>query len=161
MVTPASMSEVLLGKLTAYFILGTGGMLLSVGLAVWLFDVPLRGSFWILWGCSSLFLLAALGMGLTVSTLARSQFVAGQIAIIATFLPAFLLSGFIFDIGSMPPIVQVITHIVVARYFVAILQTLFLAGNVWAVILPHALALALIAAIFLGITWRQSRKRLD
>jgi ABC-2 type transport system permease protein len=161
MVTPASMSEVLLGKLTAYFILGTGGMLLSVGLAVWLFDVPLRGSFWILWGCSSLFLLAALGMGLTVSTLARSQFVAGQIAIIATFLPAFLLSGFIFDIGSMPPIVQVITHIVVARYFVAILQTLFLAGNVWAVILPNALALALIAAIFLGITWRQSRKRLD
>jgi ABC-2 type transport system permease protein len=161
MVTPASMSEVLLGKLTAYFGLGTGGMLLSVGLAVWLFDVPLLGSFWILWGCSSLFLLAALGMGLTISTLARTQFVAGQIAIIATFLPAFLLSGFIFDIGSMPPIVQVITHIVVARYFVAILQTLFLAGNVWAVILPNALALALMAAIFLGITWRQSRKRLD
>jgi ABC-2 type transport system permease protein len=161
MVTPASMSEVLLGKLAAYFTLGTGGMLLSVGLAVWLFDVPLRGSFWILWGCSSLFLLAALGMGLTISTLARSQFVAGQIAIIATFLPAFLLSGFIFDIGSMPPVVQFITHIVVARYFVAIVQTLFLAGNVWTVILPNALALAAMAAIFLGITWRKSRKRLD
>jgi len=161
MVTPASMSEVLLGKLAAYFTLGTGGMLLSVGLAVWLFDVPLRGSFWILWGCSSLFLLAALGMGLTISTLARSQFVAGQIAIIATFLPAFLLSGFIFDIGSMPAVVQFITHIVVARYFVAIVQTLFLAGDVWAVILPNALALALMAAIFLAITWRKSRKRLD
>ncbi|MDD5248130.1 MAG: ABC transporter permease [Rhodocyclaceae bacterium] len=161
MVTPASMSEVLLGKLAAYFALGTGGMLLSVGLAAWLFDVPLRGSFWILWGCSSLFLLAALGMGLTISTLARSQFVAGQIAIIATFLPAFLLSGFIFDIGSMPPVVQFITHLVVARYFVAIVQTLFLAGNVWAVILPNALALAVMAAIFLGITWRKSRKRLD
>ncbi len=161
MVTPAGMSEVLLGKLAAYFILGTGGMLLTVGLSVWLFEVPLRGSFWLLWACSSLFLLAALGMGLTISTLARSQFVAGQVAIIATFLPAFLLSGFIFDIGSMPPLVQAITHLIVARYFVAIVQTLFLAGNVWSVIVPNALALAALAAVFLGVSWRRSRKRLD
>jgi ABC-2 type transport system permease protein len=161
MVTPVTLSEVLVGKLAAYFILGTGGMLLTVGLAVWLFAVPLRGSFWLLWGCSSLFLLAALGMGLTISILARSQFVAGQIAIITTFLPAFLLSGFIFDIGSMPPAVQVITHAIVARYFVAIVQTLFLAGNVWSVIVPNALALALMATIFLGIAWGKSRKRLD
>ncbi len=161
LVTPASMTEVLLGKLGAYFVLGTGGMFLTVGMAVWLFEVPLRGSFWVLWACSSLFLLAALGMGLTISTLARSQFVAGQVAIIATFLPAFLLSGFIFDIGSMPPVVQVITHVIVARYFVAIVQTLFLAGDVWAVILPNAAALALLAAAFLAITWRKSRKRLD
>lgn len=161
MVTPATMSEVLLGKLAAYFTLGTGGMLLTVGLAVGLFEVPLRGSFWLLWACSSLFLLAALGMGLTISTLVRSQFVAGQIAIIATFLPAFLLSGFIFDIGSMPAVVRLITHLVVARYFVSIVQTLFLAGNVWSVILPNAAALAFMAAVFLGITWRKSRKRLD
>jgi ABC-2 type transport system permease protein len=161
MVTPASMTEVLLGKLAAYFVLGTGGMLLTVGMAGWLFEVPLRGSFWVLWGCSSLFLLAALGMGLTISTLARSQFVAGQVAIIGTFLPAFLLSGFIFDIGSMPPVVQAITHVVVARYFVAIVQTVFLAGDVWSVILPNALALLAMAALFLGITWRKSRKRLD
>lgn len=161
MVTPASMSEVLIGKLIAYFTLGTGGMLLSVGMAVWLFEVPLRGSFWLLWACSSLFLLAALGMGLMISTLARSQFVAGQIAIVATFLPAFLLSGFMFDIDSMPAVVQAITHLVVARYFVAIVQTLFLAGNVWSVIVPNALALAVMAALFLGITWRKSRKRLE
>jgi len=161
LVTPASMTEVLLGKLAAYFVLGTGGMLLTVSLAVGLFEVPLRGSFWLLWAASSLFLLAALGMGLTISTLARNQFVAGQVAIIGTFLPAFLLSGFIFDIGSMPPVVQAITHLVVARYFVAMVQTLFLAGDVWAVIVPNALALALMAALFLGITWRKSRKRLD
>ena len=141
--------------------LGTGSMLLSAGMAVWLFEVPLRGSFWLLWACSSLFLLAALGMGLMISTLARSQFVAGQIAIVATFLPAFLLSGFMFDIDSMPAVVQAITHLVVARYFVAIVQTLFLAGNVWPVILPNALALAAMAALFLGITWRKSRKRLE
>ncbi|MFB0935389.1 MAG: ABC transporter permease [Propionivibrio sp.] len=161
LVTPATMTEILLGKIIAYFVLGTGGMLMTVGLAVWLFGVPLRGSFWLLWACASLFLLAALGMGLTISTLARNQFVAGQIAIVGTFLPAFLLSGFIFDIESMPTAVQAITHVVVARYFVSIVQTLFLAGDVWAVVLPNALALLLMAALFLGVTWRKSRKRLE
>jgi len=161
LVTPATMTEILLGKIVAYFVLGTGGMLLTVGLAVWLFDVPLRGSFWLLWTCASLFLLAALGMGLTISTLARNQFVAGQIAIVGTFLPAFLLSGFIFDIDSMPTAIQVITHLVVARYFVSIVQTLFLAGDVWAIVLPNALALVLMALFFLGVTWRKSRKRLE
>ena len=161
LVTPVSMTEVLLGKIVAYFVLGTGGMLLTVGLAVGLFDVPLRGSFWLLWTCASLFLLAALGMGLTISTLARNQFVAGQIAIVGTFLPAFLLSGFIFDIDSMPTAVQAITHLVVARYFVSIVQTLFLAGDVWAIVLPNALALVLMALFFLGVTWRKSRKRLE
>jgi len=161
LVTPASMSEILLGKIVAYFVLGTGGMLLTVALAVWLFGVPLRGSFWLLWGCASLFLLAALGMGLTISTLTRNQFVAGQIAIVGTFLPAFLLSGFIFDIDSMPLPIQAFTHLVVARYFVSIVQTLFLAGDVWAIVLPNALALALMALFFLGVTWRKSRKRLE
>ena len=161
LVTPVSMTEVLLGKIVAYFLLGTGGMLLTVGMAVGLFEVPLRGSFWLLWACASLFLLAALGMGLAISAVARNQFVAGQVAIIGTFLPAFLLSGFIFDIDSMPAVVQGITHVIVARYFVSIVQTLFLAGNVWSVVLPNAAALLLMAAIFLGITWRKSRKRLE
>ena len=110
---------------------------------------------------ASLFLLVALGMGLLISTIAKTQFVAGQVAIIATFLPAFLLSGFIFDIGSMPPVVQAITHIVAARYFVAIVDTLFLAGNVWAVIVPNAFALIVMAVVFLGVTWRITRKRLE
>lgn len=161
LVTRVTMTEVLLGKIIAYFTLGTGGMLLTVGLAVWLFGVPLRGSFWLLWACTSLFLLAALGMGLAISTLARNQFVAGQIAIIGTFLPAFLLSGFIFDISSMPPVVQAITHLIVARYFVTIVQTLFMAGNVWSVVLPNVLALTIMAIFFMGITWMKSRKRLE
>lgn len=161
LVTPVTTGEVLLGKLVPYFVLGTGGMMLSVAMAAWLFDVPLRGSLWLLFATSSLFLLVALGMGLLISVVARSQFVAGQVAIIVTFLPAFLLSGFIFDIGSMPGIVQAITRVVAARYFVAILQTLFLAGDVWAVVLPNMLGLTVMAAIFLGITWRRSRKRLE
>jgi len=161
MVTPTAVSEILLGKLIPYFVLGTGGMLVSVGMAIWLFGVPLRGSLWLLFATSSLFLLVALGMGLLISTVARSQFIAGQVAIIATFLPAFLLSGFIFDIGSMPLVVQGITHLIAARYFVAIADTVFLAGNVWSVVLPNALALLVMASVFLGLTWRKTRKRLD
>ncbi|WP_414041888.1 ABC transporter permease [Acidithiobacillus sp. M4-SHS-6] len=161
MATPVTMGEILLGKLIPYFVLGMGGMLLSVALAVWLFAVPLVGSFWVLLLCSALFLLAALGMGLLISSAARNQFVAGQIAIIVTFLPAFILSGFIFDIQSMPAPIRIITHLVAARYFVSILQTVFLAGNVWPIILWNSLALLLMAAFFLGVTWRRSRKRLD
>jgi ABC-2 type transport system permease protein len=161
LVTPVSMSEILLGKIVAYFVLGTGGMLLTVLVAVGWFDVPLRGSFWLLWICASLFLLGALGMGLFISTLARSQFVAGQIAIVGTFLPAFLLSGFIFDIDSMPAAVRFITYLFPARYFVSIVQTLFLAGDIGPVVLPNALALTAMAVFSLGITWEKARKRLE
>ena len=136
LVTPVRMREIIFSKLAAYFLLGIGGMLLSVAMAIFLFGVPLRGSFAVLFVTSALFLLVALGMGLLISTVTKNQFVAGQVAIIVTFLPAFLLSGFIFDISSMPWIVQGITHIIAARYFVAILQTVFLAGNIWAVIVP-------------------------
>ena len=161
MASPVSMDEILLGKLVPYFVLGMGGMLLSVAMAVWLFAVPLVGSFWLLLACSALFLLVALGMGLLISTLAKNQFVAAQVAVIVTFLPAFILSGFIFDINSMPAVVQFLTHIVAARYYVAILQTLFLAGNVWPVVLANSAALALMALIFFGIARRKSRKSLD
>jgi len=160
MATPVSMSEILLGKVVPYFLLGTGGMLLSVAMAVWLFAVPLRGSFAVLFIVASLFLLVALGMGLLISTVAKNQFVASQIALVVTFLPAFLLSGFIFEIASMPQVVQVITHIIPARYFVALLHTLFMAGNIWAVIIPNALALAGMALFFLLVVRRISRKRL-
>ena len=161
LVTPVSMLEVLVGKIVPYFILGMGGLALSVVMGVWLFEVPLRGSLWVLLLGSSLFLLTALGMGLFISTVTRVQFVAAQVAIITTFLPAFILSGFIFDIGSMPRPIQWITHIIPARYYVSILKTTFLAGDVWSVILPNAAALAVMATIFLGLTRWLSQKRLD
>ena len=160
MVTPVAMREVLLGKLIPYFLLGMGGMALSVFMAVWLFGVPLRGSVAALTLAASLFLFVALGMGLLISIVAKNQFVAGQVAIIVTFLPAFILSGFIFDIGSMPHIVQLLTHLIAARYFVSILQTLFLAGDIWWVFVPNALALVVMAAFFLGLSWRRAHKRL-
>jgi ABC-2 type transport system permease protein len=106
-------------------------------------------------------MMVALGMGLLISTIARSQFVAGQIALVATFLPAFILSGFIFQISSMPEPVQVITHFVPARYFVAILQTVFGAGDIWPVLLSNAVALFIMMILLLGLVRRKSRKRLD
>jgi len=161
MVTPVRIGEILLGKLIPYFLLGMGSMVLSTAMAVWLFGVPLRGSFGVLLAVSTLFMLASLGMGLLISTIARSQFVAGQVAIIVAFLPAFILSGFIFDITSMPTAVQFITHIIPARYFVSSLQTLFLAGTVWPIVLTNSAALCLIAAIFLGLTRRKTHKSLE
>lgn len=161
LVTPVRIREILFSKLITYFALGTGGMLLSVVMALWLFRVPLRGSFAVLFVTSSLFLLVALGMGLLISTVTKNQFVAGQVAIITTFLPAFILSGFIFDISSMPRIVQLLTHLIAARYFVAILQTVFLAGNVWSVILPNALALLVMMLVFFALVRGKSTKRLE
>jgi ABC-2 type transport system permease protein len=161
MVTPVTIRELLIGKLIPYFILGMGGMGLSVTMALFLFEVPLRGSLLLLAGASSLFLLVALAMGLLISIAAKNQFVAGQVAIIVTFLPAFILSGFIFDIGSMPGVIQALTHVIAARYFVAILQTIFMAGNVWSVVLPNALALAVMTLILFAIIQRRAHKRLE
>ncbi|HHA18535.1 MAG TPA: ABC transporter permease, partial [Methylophaga sp.] len=161
MVTPLRISEMLIGKLIPYFILGMGGMFFSVAIAVWQFNVPLMGSFWLLTICSALFMLVALLIGLLISIVSKNQFVAGQIALLVTFLPAFILSGFLFDINSMPAPIQMITHLVPARYFVAILQTLFLAGDIWPVVLSNMAALLLMFIFFFAIVWRKSYKRLD
>jgi len=130
-------------------------------MAVFLFEVPLRGSLAVLTLASALFMLVSLGMGLLISIVSRNQFVAGIAAIITTFLPAFILSGFIFDINSMPGWLQAFTHVIGARYFVTLLQTLFLAGTIWAVILPNALALAVMAIFFIGVSRLRMHKRLD
>ncbi|MBV5318942.1 MAG: ABC transporter permease [Desulfobulbaceae bacterium] len=161
LVTRISVIELLLGKLIPYFILGMGGLSLSLFMAKFLFHVPLRGSFWLLLATSALFLLVALGMGLFISTIVRSQFVAALVALVSTFLPAFILSGFIFDIQSMPLVIQGVTHLIAARYYVSILQTLFLVGDVWGVILPNSAALLAMAVIFLGLVYRKTRKNLE
>lgn len=161
MTTPAGVGEIIVGKLIPYFALGMGGMALSVGMGIGVFGVPLRGSFLALAGTTGVYLTAALAMGLFISTVARNQFVAGQIALVAAFLPAFMLSGFVFEINSMPWPIQAISHLVPARYFVSILQTLFLAGDVPGELLPDTAAIAAIATFFLVLTARRTRKRLD
>ncbi|ABD88584.1 ABC transporter permease [Rhodopseudomonas palustris] len=157
-VTPVQPGEILLGKTIPYFILGMTGLFLCIGLATLLFDVPLRGSFWILTLVSMLYLLVALGIGLWVSSATRSQFVASQATLLLTFLPALMLSGFLFDLRSMPTAVRWITYLFPARYYVSTLQTLFLAGNVWSIILPNALVLGSIATVLLIFSARATRK---
>lgn len=159
--TPVGAVELLAGKVLPYFVLGMGGMGLSVLLALYLFEVPLRGSVWVLVAVSALFLVGALNLGLLISTIAKNQFVAGQIAIVSAFLPAFMLSGFVFEPSSMPGWIEALSHVVAARYFVTCLQTIFMAGDVWSVLLPNAGALALIAALLGGVTWRRTRKSLE
>jgi ABC-2 type transport system permease protein len=159
--SPARMVEVVLAKLGCNFVLGMGSMALSVLLATVLFGVPFRGGFLALAAAASLFLTFALGLGLFISTLTRNQFVAGQLAFLTTMLPAMMLSGMLFDITAMPRWLQLLTYAVPARYLVSILQTLFLAGDVWAVILPNLAGLAVAALLAVAATMAISRRRLD
>jgi ABC-2 type transport system permease protein len=161
MSTPIGTLELLAGKLAPYFLLGMAAMALSVGAAVLVFDVPFRGSFAALGAISAVFLLCMLAFGLLVSTLARNQFVASQAALIVGFLPAIMLSGFLFEIASMPLPIRILTYVLPARYFVPSLQTLFLVGDVSAVLVPNGLAMAAIAAIVLIAVSRVTRMRLD
>ena len=160
LVTPVRSGEILLGKLVPYFALGMIGFALCILSAEFLFRVPLRGSLLVLTGVSMLYLLVSLGIGLVASALTRSQFIASQIALLATFLPAMMLSGFLFDLRSMPVAVQVVTYVLPARYFVALLQTIFLAGNVWSVILPNTAVLAGMTAGLMLLARRAIQKRL-
>ncbi|WP_348626013.1 ABC transporter permease [Rhizobium sp. IBUN] len=159
-VTPVRSVEILLGKTIPYFLLGLAGLALCVVGSKLLFGVPFRGSLAILTIVSMLYLLVALGLGLVISAATKSQFVASQVTLFVTFLPAMMLSGFMYDPRSMPLVVQVITYIFPARYFVTLLQTLFLAGNIWSVILPNAAVLAGMAIVLLGLSVKLTAKRI-
>jgi ABC-2 type transport system permease protein len=161
MSTPVSIWEILAGKLVPYFILGMGSLIVCVAFSIVIFEVPFRGSFWLLLVVSSLFLYAALSLGLLISTLAKNQFVASQTALYSAFLPAFLLSGFIFEVDSMPVALQLLSYLLPAKYFVKNLQTLFLAGNVYKLILINCAGIFIIGTVFLTLILRQTRKRLD
>jgi ABC-2 type transport system permease protein len=158
--TPVTVGEILISKFVPYFILGMMGMGVSVIMGHFLFEVPLRGTLGVLFLTSALFLTTALGMGLVISTVSKNQFVAGQIAIVFTFLPAFILSGFIFDIHSMPLFIRVITHIIPASYFVTILQSVFLAGDIPGVIIPNSAALFLFSVFLFTLLMKISKKRI-
>ncbi len=153
LVTPVRADEILLGKTLPYFLLGMVGLAVCVFAAEVLFKVPLRGSLWVLIGASMLYVLVALGIGLLISSWVKSQLVASQLTMLVTFMPAFMLSGFLFDLRSVPLAVRVLTYLLPARYYVALLQSVFLAGDVWSVILPNTLVLAVMAAA-LGLSSR-------
>ena len=135
-------------------------MLLSTLLGLSVFGVPLRGSVVLLLLFSSIFLCASLGLGLFISATARVQFIAAMASILAGFLPALFLSGLLFDLGSTPSPIQWVSYLVPAKYFVIISRTLFLAGNVWPVILPAAATLGGMASLLLLATMRKIPRRL-
>jgi ABC-2 type transport system permease protein len=161
LVTPLRRIELLLGKILPYYLLGMLGMGLSVIAAVTIFDVPMRGSLLTFIFLSSIFMLASLGLGLFFSAGIRIQFVAAQTSIVAGFLPAFFLSGLIFDLESTPIFIQIISHVVPARYYVAISRTLFMSGDIWSVLWPNAFALTVMALIFLRLAYGKITKRLE
>jgi len=159
--TPGSMVEVLAGKLLPYYVLGLLATALGTALAVGLFGVPLRGSLLALLLLSAAFMVPALGQGLLISVLARNQFVAAQVALLTGFLPAFLLSGFLFEIASMPAPIRAVTYLVPARYFNTGLQTVFLTGDVWPLLRTQLVAMLAIGAVFLVAASHRSRKTLE
>ncbi len=159
--TPVSALEILSGKLIPYYLLAMLSTFFSLALAVGLFGIPFRGSLLMLFCVGSLFMLSALGQGLIISTLAKNQYVASFAALLTAFLPAVLLSGFIFEINSMPLPQRMASALLPARYLVTCLQTLFLAGDVWGILIPNMLKLGAIGAFLLGVTLSRTQKRLS
>lgn len=159
-VTPMRAGEFLVSKFVPYFALGMIGFVLCLLAGQFLFHVPLRGSLSLLCLASMVYLIVALGVGLLVSTLVKSQFLASQLAMLLTFLPAMMLSGFLYDLRSMPGFIRAITYVLPARYAVALLQTLYLAGNVGSVIWLNAAVLAAMAAGLLLATRLATRKQI-
>jgi len=161
MATPVSVVEILAGKLLPYFFLGLLAMLIATFLSVTVFDVPLRGSWWALMLVTASFMVPALGQGLLISILSKNQFVAAQAALLSGYLPAFMLSGFLFEIDSMPWPVRLLTHIVPARYFVTNLQTLFLVGDTWALLIPNMLAMLGLGIVLFMLAKHRLHKNLE
>ena len=159
--TPVHPVELIISKLLPYFVLGMGSLLVSTLVARLLFGLPMRGSVSSLVLITTAFLLVSLLLGLLISTISRSQFVAAQLSILLAYLPVVMLSGFIFEINSMPWFLQQITRLVPARYYVAAMQTVFLAGDIWSVLLPATMIMAIMALFLLIITLSKSAKRID
>ncbi|MDL2216198.1 ABC transporter permease subunit [Desulfovibrio sp. OttesenSCG-928-M14] len=161
MATPVTMGEILLGKLIPYFFLGLGSMVVCwLAVTVW-FEVPFRGSFFALLLSGAVFLLTALGQGLLISSVAKNQFLASQMALMTAFMPSLMLSGFAFEIASMVAPVRGVSYVVGARYFVTCLHSLFLTGTLWPLLFRAMLAMLALAALFIILTMRKSVKRLD
>ena len=159
MATPIGMGEFIITKIVPYFLLALCSMTLCTLLAVFQFGVPFRGSPWALLAISAAFLLPALGQGLLISATTKNQFVASQLSLITAFLPTMLLSGFLFEIPSMPAPIRLITYLVPARYLIPQLQTVFLAGDDWGLYLPNMAILLGFGAFFFAIAIHVTRRR--
>jgi ABC-2 type transport system permease protein len=159
--TPVSAMEIMLGKLAPYFVLGMFDVIVCAAIAIYWFHVPFRGSYVTLLVSSALFLVVVLSLGFFISVVAKNQFAASQIALLVTFLPAFLLSGFLFSIEQMPVALQWITRILPARYYVSVLKKIFLKGTPTAMLYADLIPLGVFALVLALLATRAFHKRLE
>jgi ABC-2 type transport system permease protein len=159
--TPVTPLELMLGKLGPYFVLGIFDTALCAAIGIGWFQVPFRGHWSTLFASSALFLVVVLGLGYFISVVAKSQLAASQASLVATFLPAFLLSGFLFAIEQMPTAIRTITHVIPARYYVSLLKDVFLKGSPLAQLREELLALAIFAFLVGGLATVSFKKRLS
>ncbi len=157
--TPVKPRELIIGKFLPYFLIGFFDLFVAVVMARFLFGVPFQGSYFTLVVLSALFLTGALSQGILISTVGRTQLLASQLAMLSTFIPTMLLSGFIYPIFNMPPLVQSITYLIPARYYIVILRGLFLKGNGMDVMWDEALFLALFAFLMFGLAINKFKKK--
>ena len=160
MATPVGMIEFIATKVVPYFALALLSMTMCAVLAITVFGVPFRGSPFALFVIASAFLFPALGQGLLISAAFKNQFVASQVALLSAFLPTMLLSGFLFEIGSMPKPIQALTYLVPSRYLIPQLQTVFIAGDDWSLFLPNIAALIGFGLLFFALAVRSTRRRI-
>lgn len=160
-VSPVRPTEILLAKIIPYFLVGMLGLGMCLLAARFLFVVPMYGSLLIILVSSMLYLLVALGIGLVISSVTKNQFLACQLALISSFMPAMMLSGFLFDLRNVPAVIHLIGQALPATYFMELIRTLFLAGNVWPLIFKNCAILAAYAVVLLGLARYVTRKKLD
>ena len=160
-VTPVRPAEILLAKIIPYFTVGMGGLALCLLAARFLFAVPMLGSLPVIVIGAMLYLLVAVSIGLVISSVTRNQFLASQVALISSFMPSLMLSGFLFDLRNVPAAIRVVGKVLPATYFMELIRTLFLAGDVWPLVLRNCAILAGYALALMALARFVTRKRLD
>lgn len=157
--TPVKVQELVIGKFIPYFVIGLIDLTVGVLMGEFLFDVPFRGSYFLLFILSALFLTGALSQGILISVVAKTQLMASQLASLSTMLPAVLLSGFIYPVFNMPKPLQVFTYLIPARYYIVVLRELFLKGGGLYSMWDEAAFLLLFAVVMLWLAIKRFHKK--
>ena len=158
-VTPVQAAELILAKMIPYFCVAMAGMGLCLIAGRFLYELPMRGSLLLILGVSMLYLVVALGIGLTISAVTKNQFVACQVALLVSFMPSLMLSGFMFDPHSQPVVIRAISRLFPTTYYLELLKSLFLAGNNWPLLIKNSLLLTIYAVFFLALAGKITRKK--
>lgn len=160
-ISPVKPLEILLSKMIPYFCIAMIGLAFCLIAARFLFKVPIHGSLTLIILSSMLYLLATLGMGLTISSITKNQFLASQIALVVSFLPAMMLTGFLFDLRSVPFFIRSVGQILPATYYLQLLKSLFLAGNNWNLIFKNCFILFAYAVFFVSAALKVTKKTVE